>query len=797
MRTLDCKTFSSGDSLRLVPWLISLICLLFLAAQSASGQEACPTPAGYVENPLSTPSITAAEVAAKPTPDNLRMFAMAARDYLAPLNPLETVHALCLMRQEGGDWRSGDIFVVLLAAYPPDFVNMRVFFHASTMAHAGLRVKPEIAGGILATAARGRDGGPVPGLGGHAFGAGRYIGLVGFDLQEPHLDPKTIDSHYIPQVTASEVVDRASLKVFVNEALNYVTQLFQDDTYGHELLELLRAVFRDRNGPWISGPVYLFALDPAGYTLFHGAFPDRFEYRVTGTTRDAVTGELLLPKLLAAGDQETGGFVEYYFDNPADDSDSADIPKVTYVHRVDLSVLTSHGPVTQSYYVAAGFYPGAGTGSGVKMTRSCASRGIAARAVQTLDDIQPFVECAAEYLAEHGTEEARRAFNEDERWKHGPTYVFVDGLAESGTDSQTFVYPPDPSREGQLWGEAIDDFGTDLFYEAYRMMSVVDSGWLYYSFPNPATGRKSPKASYVIEIDWDGSPAVIGAGLYARDWPGTCYWDEVSAAALTADPSPETLREFVRCAAMMVESQGYFAKEELESNPRWVKGANYVFVLDMMGNQVMSGNKIRVNGNVTHEWRQGLQFGGRDMIDVANTFGETYVYYRSNNPWTAYQPKVGFLKRIDAQGVPLLVGAGYYAEPGQSASGPSCADNSATAAGVRTRSDVEAFVRCAAEYAEEHGTEEARRAFNEDARWKHGPTYVFVDGIAPSGEDAFTHVFPPDRPARAWSGARRSTASATTTTSNCTASSRSSTRAGSTTRSTTRRQGSGSRRART
>ena len=57
---------------------------------------------------------------------------------------------------------------------------------------------------------------------------------------------------------------------------------------------------------------------------------------------------------------------------------------------------------------------------------------------------------------------------------------------------------------------------------------------------------------------------MIGAGLYARDWPGTCHSDEVSAAALAADPSPETLREFVRCAAMIVESRGYFAKEELE-----------------------------------------------------------------------------------------------------------------------------------------------------------------------------------------------------------------------------------------
>ena len=42
------------------------------------------------------------------------------------------------------------------------------------------------------------------------------------------------------------------------------------------------------------------------------------------------------------------------------------------------------------------------------------------------------------------------------------------------------------------------------------------------------------------------------------------------------------------------------------------------------------------------------------------------------------------------------------------------------------------------------GEEEAWRAFNEAARWKSGPTYVFVDGSQPSGEDALTHPFPPD-----------------------------------------------------
>ena len=380
---------------------------------------------------------------------------------------------------------------------------------------------------------------------------------------------------------------------------------------------------------------------------------------------------------------------------------------------------------------------------------SCSERVISASAVRTQSDIRALVECANAYLTEHGTAEARRAFNEDERWKHGPTYVFVDGIAKSGTDSKTFVYPPNPSREGQFWGESIDDFGNDLFFEIYRMTQAVDAGWIYYSFPNPATGKTSAKASYVIEIDWDGEPAVIGAGIYSRDWPGTCYADEVSAAALGANPSAETLREFVRCAALVLESDGYFAMEELERAERWSDGRHYVYVLDMMGNQVMSGNRVRVNGKALHEWgrrdAQVDQFGGRDMVDMGGTFGESYVYYRSYHPVTgAYQPKVGFLKSVVAQGVPLLVGAGYY--PGSDipeAGQPGCADNYIAAAAVRTQADIRAFVQCAVEYARQHGEEEARRAFNEDTRWKSGPTYVFVDGVQPSGEHSLVHVFPP------------------------------------------------------
>ena len=381
---------------------------------------------------------------------------------------------------------------------------------------------------------------------------------------------------------------------------------------------------------------------------------------------------------------------------------------------------------------------------------SCSDHRISAKAVTTNGDIRAFVRCAAEYVQEHGTEEARRAFNEDGRWKYGPVYVFVDGIAESGEDSMTFVFPPDPSAEGSPWGTSIDSFGTDYFFELHRILSVVDSGWIYYAFANPATGRDEPKSSYVMEIDWDGNRAAIGAGLYANDRPGTCNADEVNAAKLSAQPTERNLQELVRCAALVVESEGYFAKSKIERNPRWGDGSTNVFVMDMMGNQVISSGPLRVNGNALHEWggsgNRPEAFGGRDVVSIADAFGESYIYYRNLNPVTGRtQSKVGMLKRVVAQGVPVLVGSAYYVPADQSQAGPDCSDNFITARAVRTRRDIQALVQCAADYIAVHGTEEAHRSFHEDPRWDHAEFYVFVRLLEQPGARTQLLVYPPDR----------------------------------------------------
>ena len=171
----------------------------------------------------------------------------------------------------------------------------------------------------------------------------------------------------------------------------------------------------------------------------------------------------------------------------------------------------------------------------------------------------------------------------------------------------------------------------------------------YYAFSNPATGREEPKASYVKSIDWDGTPAAIGAGIYRRDIPGACKSEEVNAMGLETDPSDERLQEFVRCAAMELESKGYFATITLATDPRWKNGSIYLFGVDTYGNTLFSGDPDSGQpGAGVSELNDHMDgpFGGRDVVSVGDAFGETLLYYTARNPASGeMQRKVTFVKR--------------------------------------------------------------------------------------------------------------------------------------------------------
>ncbi|MDE2810675.1 MAG: hypothetical protein OXN90_19855 [Gemmatimonadota bacterium] len=58
----------------------------------------------------------------------------------------------------------------------------------------------------------------------------------------------------------------------------------------------------------------------------------------------------------AAKSSPEGGFVEYYFDDPTDDTDSADIPKVGYAREFTSELDTGGRVIPVNYIIGSGFY---------------------------------------------------------------------------------------------------------------------------------------------------------------------------------------------------------------------------------------------------------------------------------------------------------------------------------------------------------------------------------------------------------------------------------------------------------
>ena len=369
--------------------LVPVIGLLVLAGTvSGTGpawaQLDCPLPEGVT--PPAVPRVTAQQV--EDGSASLADFALAAKaQYVNASQGITTVrqaaYTACLVRQEGSPWRSGSTYLVQLT---PDG---RVFIHAKDMSLSGRQLKPALYGAVLhalgispaaladpatafaafAAAAAG-DGGPfnvaaLPDASGYA---NVYVSvnlqvpillLAGIDLGESHLVPVSDEDidYGDPATTAEDVVDRETLKAFVTAAGEYVIGLLNSEDLA--ATSKARIALRDAKGPWKHGPVYVAVMERASRLIvFHGAFPDRFEFRQGGIARDVGTGELVVEQLTRAAESgPEGGFWLYHFDNPDDDTDSAETPKVGYARIFTRYASLPDGTVVPTdYIVNSGFY---------------------------------------------------------------------------------------------------------------------------------------------------------------------------------------------------------------------------------------------------------------------------------------------------------------------------------------------------------------------------------------------------------------------------------------------------------
>ena len=379
---MNTATWKTRISLILVVGLLMLAGVLSNGLP-ASAQDACPLPAGVTKP--ADPRVTAQQV--ENGTGSLMDFALSSRDRfreqaVQATTPGQTQYFACLIRQDESPWRSGSTYLVTLTH------DGRVFVHAKDMSLSGRKLRPSIYRGILralginpadlanpaafraafaAAEAGNGDSFDIPGVPGASGYASAYTSLsfrtpavllAGFDLNESHLAAEQID-YGDPAVTAADVVDRATLKAFVTEAGNYFMELVL--TGDPAAVSKARIAMRDPNGPWRHGSVYLYVWNlTSEVILFHAGFPDTYELQPLYPPRayDAVTGEPILPQLVeAAKSGPEGGFVEYHFDDPTDDTDSVDIPKVGYVRTFSDQIQRADGSIRPvSFVVGSGFY---------------------------------------------------------------------------------------------------------------------------------------------------------------------------------------------------------------------------------------------------------------------------------------------------------------------------------------------------------------------------------------------------------------------------------------------------------
>ncbi len=346
--------------------------------------------------PPAAPAVTAQQV--EDGSASLMDFALGVRNQFSrrASTPAQLFYFGCLIRQDGSHWHSGSTFLVILT---PD---SRVLIHTKDMALSGRLLNPVIYGAILsalgvpttvladlaspdpAVAAQAFAAvrntlmqepdaafdatNPIPGLSPGIPGASGYAAvyssanlgpimlLAGFDLNETHVVQEDLD-YGDPTITARDVVDRETLKTFVTQAGEWFIEI--QKTGDLTAISKAKIALRDPNGPWRHGNVYIYIIDLISNLIrVHGGFPDKFELRPPGITRDAITGELIWDLLLAAATSSPeGGFWEYHFDDPNDDTDSADIPKVGYSREFKGSIQTADGKVVPLNIIAgSGFY---------------------------------------------------------------------------------------------------------------------------------------------------------------------------------------------------------------------------------------------------------------------------------------------------------------------------------------------------------------------------------------------------------------------------------------------------------
>lgn len=307
--------------------------------------------------------------------DSLKAFVTWAAAVSAEITTIEEGNMLrTAMYDSTGDYRSGDkIFLVFFADYlgtilfhPENRAVESIPAHEVTDDEGNEVVKMMLAAGAD-EAVRveycwndpNDDSDNAPGATCKPSYAMRYFSppinrelvVVGGYYQDLSALATPLPNIPLPDVTAADVVDRETLKQFVEGAAQWSDSLFS--ALGFSALLHWKIEFRKDvkdGGLFKDGLTLLYSITSDGYVVFHALDPWR-EGRIVINNPDA-RGDTTFVRRIIQEAQSGGGYVDYYWDNPDDpDDDQHGTLRTTY------AVSMMPDGIQGEYILAGSFFP--------------------------------------------------------------------------------------------------------------------------------------------------------------------------------------------------------------------------------------------------------------------------------------------------------------------------------------------------------------------------------------------------------------------------------------------------------
>ena len=335
--------------------------------------------------------------------------------------------------------------------------------------------------------------------------------------------------------------------------------------------------------------------------------------------------------------------------------------------------------------------------------------------INTREQLQHFVHCAATHVEMVGWEQAAIDFGTD-AWLDGSLSLFA-----TRADGTVLFSPGSDLNAGDNLWDWQDPDGVFPSREQVRVTQDFGSGYVYLRYTNPLTGNEDPLETYVQLIEYQGEAAYIGAALYPQDTHATCSPDSTRASLVYTERDVE---RFVGCAAHHLQQNGLQALHDFSNDPRWNAGPTYLFLYDLESAfAVANAGQPQVVGTIrdASSYAEGRVPVVPEMQRILASHDDGYVHYTFRNPATDEEGrKTTYVRRVFIDGRAYILAAGLYVPSDECRALPLARD-------INTRDELQLLVRCGTRLIEERG-DLAFDLLRYHPQWVGGSTYLFVSG---------------------------------------------------------------------